>query len=155
MQKGHINTNGKGIRLSAETVKEQWSKTYNKEGKPDWSHIFPFYHDDIIFQDTIQRIEGIKEFKKMCQRLTKRCKSLQMDIYSVAQDDEIIFMQWKMTMVFKRSPNTPIHGCTKLTLDKDRKIIEQRDYYDLWGDIFDGIKGFRILYRRFMKKVFG
>ncbi len=42
--------------LNIETVKELWSKTYNTEGKPDWSHIFPYYHKDIIFQDTIQRI---------------------------------------------------------------------------------------------------
>ena len=142
-------------KLSLDIIKEKWSKTYNKEGKPDWSHIFPYYHKDIIFQDTIQRIEGIEEFKKMCERLTKRCKKLQMDIYSLAQNDEVIFMQWKMTMVFRKLPNAPIYGCSKLTLNDRGKIIEQRDYFDLWGDIFDRVKGFRVLYRRFMKKFFG
>lgn len=28
-------------RLTPERVRELWSKTYNREGKPDWSHIFP------------------------------------------------------------------------------------------------------------------
>ena len=46
-------------KLSIEQIRELWGKTYNTEGKPDWSHIFPYYHDDIVFHDSIQRIEGI------------------------------------------------------------------------------------------------
>ena len=38
---------------------------------------------------------------------------------------------------------------------KDGKIIEQRDYYDLWGDILDTIKFVRRGYRRFMSRRFG
>ncbi len=38
---------------------------------------------------------------------------------------------------------------------RDGRIIHQRDYYDLWGDIFNGIPGFRRLYRRFMRRYFG
>ena len=34
-------------RLTLELVKELWSKTYNTNGKPDWSHILP-YSDDTI-----------------------------------------------------------------------------------------------------------
>ena len=49
-------------RLTAEQIRALWSKTYNTEGKPDWSHLFPYYHDEIVFQDSIQRIEGIKAF---------------------------------------------------------------------------------------------
>ena len=44
--------------LTTERIRELWSRTYNREGKPDWSHIFPYYHDDIIFEDSIQRVEG-------------------------------------------------------------------------------------------------
>jgi len=149
------SVSGKEIKLSVDTVKDLWSRTYNKEGKPDWSHIFPYYHEDIIFQDSIQRIEGIKSFKEMCKRLTKRCQKLEMDIYSIAQNGNDIFMQWKMTMVFRRSPDTPLYGCTKLTLNEEGKITMQRDYYDLWGDIFRKIKGIRTLYKLFMEKLFG
>ena len=146
----------KGIEtLTTDSVLELWSKTYNTKGKPDWSHIFPYYHPEIVFQDSIQRLEGIENFTAMCNRLTKRCKELQMDISSVAKDANIIIMDWKMTMSFRRSPSTPIYGCTKLTLHEDGRIIEQRDYYDLWGDIFNGIPGFRRLYRWFMLKFFG
>ena len=46
-----------------ETVQELWSQTYNTEGRPDWSHILPFYHDDILFRDSIQELKGMSDFK--------------------------------------------------------------------------------------------
>jgi limonene-1,2-epoxide hydrolase len=141
--------------LTMELVLDKWSKTYNKEGKPDWSHIFPYYTDDIIFQDSIQRIEGIEEFKALCKRLTDRCEQLNMEIKSIAQNENMIFFEWKMQMIFRKFPSHPIFGSSKLTLDEDGRIIEQRDYYDLWGDIFDGIPYFKGPYRRFMHKYFG
>ena len=141
--------------LTIDVVKELWSKTYNTDGKPDWSHIYPYYHDNIVFQDSIQRIEGKNDFKGMCERLTNRCQSLRMDITNIVQDSNIIMMEWKMTMSFRKSPDTPMYGCTKLTFHEDGRIIEQRDYYDIWGDIFNGIPKFCKVYRKFMHKYFG
>ena len=141
--------------LSADTVADLWSRTYNSEGKPDWSHIFPWYHPEVVFQDSIQRIEGKDEFVALCERLTKRCEQLRMDLHSVGRFGNVIFMEWTMTMMFRKFPSTPMHGSTKLTLHQDGRIIAQRDYYDLWGDIFNGIPGFRRAYRRFMHRYFG
>ena len=150
--------NNETIRLKTldiNTVRELWSKTYNADGKPDWSHIYPYYHPDIVFQDSIQRIEGMKEFVAICERLTKRCENIQMEILSIAQDSNVILMDWIMTMTFNKYPNTPVYGSTKLTLHEDGRIIEQRDYFDVWGDIFNGIPFFKKTYRRFMRRVFG
>ncbi len=141
--------------LTPDLLRELWSRTYNRLGKPDWSHIFPYYHEDIIFQDSIQRVEGFADFTAMCNRLTNRCEQINMDILSVVGDEREIFFQWKMQMVFRRFPSSPVYGASKLTLDQDGRILEQRDYFDLWGDIFDGIPGFRKAYRWFMRKYFG
>lgn len=141
--------------LTLDMVKELWTKTYNPEGRPDWLHIFPYYHPDILFRDPIQKIEGIDEFKKMCNRLTRRCSKLVMDIVFISKEDNVIFMEWVMTMVFRSLPNTSMHGCTKLILHEDGRIIEQRDYYDLWGDILDRVPIFRWGYRKLMKRFFG
>jgi len=141
--------------LTEEVVFDLWSKTYNPNGKPDWSHIFPYYHENIRFQDTIQTIEGYPAFEKMCNRLTKRCQSLEMKIHRVAKTDHTIFLEWTMTMRFRRSPSTPIPGATRLSLSEDGRILEQRDYYDLWGAINDKIPLYRRFYRWFMKVVFG
>lgn len=141
--------------LNVDTLRELWSKTYNSQGKPDWSHIYPYYHPDIVFQDSIQRIEGLTAFVALCERLTARCEQLRMDIHSVAQNGNVLFFNWTMTMVFRKYPSTPMYGATRLTLHEDGRIIEQRDYYDLWGDIFNNIPRFKGLYRRFMHKYFG
>ena len=143
------------VPLNADTIRELWSRTYNREGKPDWGHIFPYYHRDIVFQDIIQRIEGIDSFIAMCKRLTKRTKQLKMEIQAIAQDGNVIVFDWVMTMMFKKYPNTPIYGATKLVLSEDGLIKQQRDYYDLWGDIFNNIPRFGKLYRRFLARKFG
>lgn len=141
--------------LTMELVQELWSKTYNQGGKPDWSHIFPYYSEKIIFQDSVQRIEGKTEFIALCNRLTQRCEKLSMDILSISEGANFILFDWIMMMAFKKFPNTPIYGSTKLTLNEQGIIIEQRDYFDLWGDIFNGIPWFHYRYRKFMHKKFG
>lgn len=141
--------------LTEDEVRELWSKTYNREGKPDWSHIFPYYSEEIVFRDSIQEIHGLEDFKAMCKRLTDRSKQLQMHIPSIVRNADCIFMQWEMTMSFKRYPSSTLYGATKLELDDHGRIRSQRDYYDLWGDIFDNIPWFAGPYRRFMHRKFG
>ena len=142
-------------KLTAGRIRELWGRTYNHEGKPDWSHLFPHYHKDIVFEDSIQRIEGIEAFTAMCDRLAARCEQLNMDILSVMMEGNQVLIEWKMVMMFKNFPSTPVYGCTRLTIGEDHRIIYQRDYFDLWGDIFNGIPGFARLYRKFMHRYFG
>jgi hypothetical protein len=141
--------------LTKDLVKDLWSKTYNTEGKPDWSHILPYYDDNILFRDSIQEIRGIEGFTAMTERLTKRSKDLKMNIVNAVMEENIIFIEWEMTLSFKKYPSSILYGSSRLTLSKEGKIAEQRDYYDLWGDIFDNIPRFGKAYRRFMSKKFG
>lgn len=141
--------------LTTERICELWSQTYNTQGKPDWSHLFPYYHDEIIFEDSIQRIVGKTEFMAMCNRLARRCDKLNMDILSIVMDKKQVFFQWKMVMSFKRWPSNALYGCTRLTLGEDNRIITQRDYFDLWGTILNGIPLLRKFYWNFMHRYFG
>ena len=138
-----------------DTVKELWSKTYNTDGKPDWSHILPFYDTHINFRDSIQELKGIEEFKAMTVRLTERSKDLKMRIVDAVMQENKVFIEWEMTISFKRNPGSILYGTSRLTLNENGKIKEQRDYFDLWGDIFDNIPRFGKMYRRFMKRKFG
>ena len=95
------------VVLTPERFRELWSRTYNTEGKPDWSHIFPFYHPNIVFEDCIQRIEGLEDFKAVCACLSKRCEQLNMEIISVAMNPGEIFFQWKMVMMFNKYLQPP------------------------------------------------
>jgi limonene-1,2-epoxide hydrolase len=138
-----------------EQLKDLWTDIYDAERRPDWSHIIPYYADDIHFRDSVQAIHGIKEFTAMTERLIKRSGSLDMEVTNAAQDGNVIFLEWIMTLQFKKYPKSSVYGSSRITLDDQGKIIEQRDYYDLWGDIFDNVPGFGRLYRKFMRKKFG
>jgi hypothetical protein len=141
--------------LTKDLVLDLWSKTYNTEGKADWSHILPYYDNNIYFRDSIQEIRGIVEFTAMTERLTKRSKDLKMNIVNAVMYESVIFLEWEMTLSFKKYPSSVLFGSSRLSLNKEGKIIEQRDYYDLWGDIFDNIPRFGKAYRKFMKRKFG
>ena len=97
----------------------------------------------------------MEDFKAMTERLTDRSKDLSMSIVRTAQQGKDIFIEWEMTILFRKTRSSVMHGASRLTLDEQGKIAAQRDYYDLWGDIFDNIPGFNTLYRKFMRKVFG
>jgi limonene-1,2-epoxide hydrolase len=140
---------------SKEHLKELWTNIYNTEGKPDWSHILPYYDDAIYFCDSVQKIRGIEDFKAMTERLIARSDNLKMDVKNTAENGDVLFMEWEMSLSFKKYPNSSIFGASRVTLNEAGKIIEQRDYYDLWGDIFDNIPRFNRMYRKFMHKKFG
>jgi len=143
------------MELNAETITELWSRTYNTRGKPDWSHILPYYDKNIYFRDSIQEIRGLEPFKEMTERLANRSRDLKMNIVHAVQKENIIFIEWEMTISYKKNPSSILYGSSRLTLSEEGKIAEQRDYYDLWGDIFDNIPRFGKAYRRFMRKKFG
>lgn len=142
-------------KINEETIRELWSKTYNTDGKPDWSHILPYYHEDIFFRDSIQAIHGKEEFTAMTRRLTDRSKDLSMKIVRTAQHGNDIFIEWEMTIAFKKRPSSVLYGSSRVTISEEGMILQQRDYYDLWGDIFDNIPRFGKAYRKFMKRKFG
>ncbi|KAA3638886.1 MAG: nuclear transport factor 2 family protein [Bacteroidetes bacterium] len=140
---------------NVDQIRELWSKTYNTEGKPDWSHILPYYSDDIYFRDSIQGIHGIEEFSAMTQRLADRSRDLNMKVVRAMMDNQTIFVEWEMTISFRTRPSSVLYGSSRLTINDEGKIAEQRDYYDLWGDIFDNIPRFNKMYRKFMHRRFG
>lgn len=140
---------------NVEQLVELWSRTYNAAGKPDWSHLLPYYAPEINFTDTVQEIRGIEDFAAMVKRLAQRSNELRMQVLRAVMEGNVIFVEWEMTILFRKTRTSVLHGASRLTLNDDGKITEQRDYYDLWGDIFDNIPGVRKPYRKLIKKIFG
>jgi len=145
----------KYIIENVDQIRELWQKTYNTDGKPDWSHILPYYAEDITFRDSIQTLRGLEDFKAMTERLSARSKDLKMAVVNATKDGHKLFIEWEMTISYKTRPSSIIYGCSRLILNEVGKIIFQRDYYDLWGDIFDNIPRFNKIYRKFMHRKFG
>ena len=97
----------------------------------------------------------IEKFKAMTERLTTRSKDLKMNIVRAVKQENIIFIEWEMTISYKKNPSSVLYGTSRMTINEDGKIAEQRDYFDLWGDILDNIPRFGNVYRQFMKRKFG
>jgi hypothetical protein len=51
-----------------------WKEIYSSPGAPSWDHLLPYYDENIFFKDTVQKIRGIRDFKAMTERLSKRSK---------------------------------------------------------------------------------
>ncbi len=119
-----------------------------------WDHILPYYDKNIFFKDSIQEIRGIAEFTKMTRRLMKRSRNLEFLVRNSVMEENLIFMEWEIVISYKKYPKSSIYGASRILL-RDGKIVEQRDYYDLWGDIFDNIPFIKKVYRRFMRGRFG
>jgi hypothetical protein len=131
-----------------------WEEIHSAPGEPRWDHILPYYDDAIHFKDTVQEIDGIASFTEMTKRLSKRSQDMEMIILNSSMREDLIFIEWEMKIHYKKFPKTSIFGVSRVTL-RDGKIIDQRDYYDLWGDILKSIKYLGSGYRRFMRKRFG
>ena len=83
----------------------------------------------------------------MTERLTKRSEERSLNIVNSVKSGKTVFLEWGMTIKFKKNPSSVIYGNSRLTLGENGKIAEQRDYYDLCGDIFDNIPWFGKAYR--------
>ena len=78
-----------------------------------------------------------------------------MKLTRTLQEGNDIIIEWEMTIGYKKYPSSILYGLSRLTINQEGKIIEQRDYFDLWGDIMDNIPFLTKKYRKFMKKKFG
>ena len=99
-------------------VIDLWTKTYNTQGKPDWSHILPYYADDVYFRDSIQEIHGIEAFTEMTERLANRSQELEMNVLRGTMDGNIIFIEWEMSIAYKKRPRSILYGASRLLLNE-------------------------------------
>lgn len=141
--------------ITVEKFLEIWNSPYGKEKMPSYSNIFPYYHENCRFQDSIQSFEGLDKFKEMCKRLEKRCKEIRMEIHAVAKNGNVFLVEWTMPMKFGPAPLMSMYGASKIIFDENGLITLHRDYYDLWGDTLDVMPGIGKLYRWFMRTVMG
>ena len=143
-------------RLTLEKTLEIFSQTRNEKGELSMEHMYPYYHPDVRFRDSIQTIHGLDKLKEMGDRLLRRCtKGYEMEVHDVAQNGNVIFLHWTMTTRYMGAPEAPLDGTSILTLNEDGLVIDQRDHYDFWGDTIETIPGLNKLYRWFMKTLLG
>ncbi len=109
------------------------------------------YHPQVHFKDAIQELDGKEAVIEMLQRFPQRCDDLRCTVEMAIQQDNVIVIEWLMTMRVAPLPEMTNHGVTKLTLDENGMVIRHRDFFDLWGDMIDAFPRAARLYRRAVK----
>jgi limonene-1,2-epoxide hydrolase len=138
--------------LTLEKARQIFSNEGMASGS-DFAIVRSYYHPNVRFRDAIQEIHGRDEVIEMMGRFLKRCKDLDVRVNDAAQNGNVIFLQWTMTMRFGRAPRSSIEGATKLTLNPQGQVIEHRDYFDLWGDTLDSLPSVGRVYRKLVRAI--
>ena len=147
----------KGHRTSAfdaDLAREMFSvrgKSPSGEGV-DVSIVRRHYHPEVHFRDPIQEVQGRDALIELLLRFAQRCKELRCTVHRVAQEGNVIFVEWT-TDALIREPIPPLvdHGCSRLLVDDDGLVIDHRDYFDLWGDMIDAFPRVSRAYRSLVR----
>jgi limonene-1,2-epoxide hydrolase len=138
-------------RFTVDTAREMFSfrgKSTSGEGV-DTSIVRKHYHPDVRFRDAIQTVHGRDAVIEMLLRFPQRCKELRCTVHRAVQEGNVIFVEWTTEMVINdRIPTLADDGCTRLLLDEEGRVIDHRDYFDLWGDMIDAFPRVSKVYRK-------
>jgi hypothetical protein len=110
------------------------------------------YAEDMIFEDPIQKIEGLHSFEELNRRLVKRSKAIRFEVSDAVGHGENIFITWKMLFEPRWGPRLTVDGVTHAKL-KGEKNVHQRDYWDLLGSVIHSFPWMEPLYRKLIGRL--
>ncbi|MEO8796859.1 MAG: nuclear transport factor 2 family protein [Polyangiaceae bacterium] len=100
----------------------------------------PLYDPAMIFQDPIQRLEGVERFLEMNHHLLHRMRKLEWEILGQGGDDDNAFVEWTMKCSPKIGPAIEVSGVTRVRA-RGGKIVDHRDYWDVGELIASAMPG--------------
>ena len=141
-------------QLDARAVHELFSG-WDKQ-VPSVDEMRQWFADDLVFEDPLQRTEGIAEYREMNERLLKKNQDLVIAMEESAQNGRHIMFTFSLELAPSRKrPNLRIYnsGMTYVRLNDDGKIEYHRDVWDL-NTMFLSAAPARVrnAYRKFVKR---
>lgn len=143
------------ITIDAHTVHNMFS-LWDKE-VPSVEELRTYFTDDMIFEDPLQRIEGLEAYREMNERLLKKNADLMIEMREHAQNGPHIMFTFALSMApNKKRPGRKayVEGMTYVRLNEEGKIDYHRDYWD-FAPMFLGMFPPPVLrlYKRFTAKL--
>ena len=143
------------LNLDARAVHELFS-SWDKH-VPSVEEMRRYFTDDMIFEDPLQRIEGIEEYREMNERLLKKNHDLKIEMEESAQNGPHIMFTFSLSMApSKKRPDMRIYntGMTYVRLNEEGKIEYHRDYWDFNSMFLSAFPdGVLRAYKRVVKKL--
>lgn len=95
-----------------------------------------FYSEQAVFEDPVQKAEGLKAIQKMMRSMARMFERIEADVLDDVRDDASLCIRWEMMFKFRYWPfEVNLPGVTWLELDQDGKCLRHTDYWDLFDFI--------------------
>ena len=104
----------------------------NKENIKKFDDLFV---KDIIFIDPFNNTKGLDNFKNIFYHMFDNVEEPKFDIVDYAQNEDHIFLKWKMTFIAFKSLQT-IEGMSELLLNDTGKVASHIDYWDSLNSLY-------------------
>ncbi|MGF1723568.1 nuclear transport factor 2 family protein [Photobacterium nomapromontoriensis] len=143
------------VDKDATALIDRFARVYSDMDKDNVSVIADIYHDDVIFEDPVHRIEGLSALMAYFERLFKSVDECQFQIHESISRDDVAYLQW--TMLFSHSKLfhgrlQKVVGCSRIQFSGE-KVIQHRDYFDMGQMIYEGIPFVGALIRKLKSQV--
>lgn len=93
-----------------------------------------FYAHEAVFEDPLQRAEGLQAIQKMWRSMTKIFERIDGEILSELTEGNQTVVQWEMSFKYRLWPaEVRLPGVTWLTFDAQGKCLSHVDYWDAWA----------------------
>jgi len=135
--------------MGNETVAQRFSaviEAINRDGEGALPLLEELYHEDVQFQDPIQKVHGRAAFIEANRRLLRRAKSLTFNLGTSVEQDGNLFVVWTMTFEPRVGPRMVFDGATHIT-HREGWVVYQRDYWDLLSSAADAVPAVGLVYR--------
>ena len=142
-----------GRKIDAQVVHEVFSMWDKRV--PSVEELRSFFTDDMVFEDPLQRIEGLEAYREMNERLLKKNNDLKITMEESAQNGRHIMFTFSLSMrPSKRTKRTLYNtGMTYVRLNEEGKIEYHRDYWDFLGGMLSMFPGALGVYKRVVGKL--
>jgi len=147
------NKKQNGFELDAQAVHELFSM-WDKE-VPSIEELRQYFADDLVFEDPLQRIEGLEAYWAMNERLLKANTDLKIQMEESAQNGRHIMFTYSLSMSPSKKMSKMLHvtGMTYVRLNDEGKIEYHRDYWDFLGAMLSMFPRALRVYKRLVAKL--
>jgi hypothetical protein len=118
-------------------------KAFNEYNGKNPEVLDKFYHEDVVFEDPITRVEGIEELKKYYKHAYGNVKSIEFVFKNIIESGENYTCEWDMILRAKMlnfGKEISVRGLSLLTFDAETsKVIKHHDYLDLGDMVYERV----------------
>jgi hypothetical protein len=106
----------------------------------------PLYAADVVFEDPLQRLQGLEAFLAMNRKLLKMARVLRFELRGEGGDDREFFLAWHLVFKPTLGPTARVDGVSHITSD-GVKITSHVDYWDMASLLASLVPGGRRILR--------